>query len=265
MSFSLEETLESVGQKMVVDFDELSRQVKHRGLRGRIREITVVRDFLSPRLPKQLELATGEIVSSDGSVSRQMDVVVFDGLKCPVFLKAEEVHILPVEGVYAVIEVKSKLDKLGLEDSIEKTLSVKAMPKKAFVAQTQVISHHTSLYGHEYSYFPTIGCCFAYDASCMDDVLQRLNEANTARGIPLDRRIDTVCVLRKGVITNWREERVISLTPTPDSHLVYIATDKALLLFYLLLMTTLNQAWMPPINLVEYAGSVAFGPAYRYM
>ena len=85
MSFSLEETLESVGQKMVVDFDELSRQVKHRGLRGRIREITVVRDFLSPRLPKQLELATGEIVSSDGSVSRQMDVVVFDGLKCPGF------------------------------------------------------------------------------------------------------------------------------------------------------------------------------------
>lgn len=261
MSFSLEETFKAVAKKMMVDFEGISKQLEHRGLRGRAREIAVVNEFLANRLPKQLGIATGEIVSSEGSVSRQMDIIIFDSLKSPLLLKEEEIHILPVESVYAVIEVKSNLSRPELEDSVEKVLSVKRMPKKAYVEQKGPIMHGVILFGREHPYFPTIGCCFAYDSANIVSICQWLNEINKERALPLEHRLDTICVLKQGIVANWTIEGQLSLTPEPNSKTVIIPTDKSLLLFYLLLMTKLNQTWMPPPNLIDYAKHVQFGPA----
>lgn len=135
MPFSLEESFKAVAEKMRVDFEGISKQLEHKGLRGRVREIAVVNELLANYLPKQLGIATGEIVSSEGSVSKQMDIIIFDSFKSPLLLKEGEIHILPVESVYAVIEIKSNLNKAELEDSVEKVLSVKRMLKRAYVEQ----------------------------------------------------------------------------------------------------------------------------------
>lgn len=262
MTFSLQETLKGVAKKMMVDFETKSKQLEHKGLVGRVREIAVVNEFLADHLPKQLGIATGEIVSSEGSVSKQMDIIIFDSFKSPILLKENEIHILPVESVYAIIEVKSNLNQTELKDTIEKVLSVKSMQKKSYIEQKGPIIGGTNLFGKEYPYFPTIGLCFAYDSMDLIKVGKLLAQINRARGIPLAHRVDTICVLNKGVIANSGAQGKISITPEPNSKIVSIPTDDSLLLFYLLLMGVLNQTWMRPLQLAEYAKSLRFGNVY---
>lgn len=121
--------------------------------------------------------------------------------------------------------------------------------------------HGVTLFGREYPYFPTIGCCFAYESANIVHIGQWLNEISKEKALPLEHRLDTICVLKQGLVANWTADSQLSLTPGPNSKIVIIPTDKSLLLFYLLLMTKLNQTWMPPLNLIEYAKHVQFGPA----
>lgn len=136
------------------------------------------------------------------------------------------------------------------------------MQKKAYVEQKGPIIHTTTLFGREHPYFPTIGCCFAYDSINIFNIGKQLVEINREKAIPLEHRLDTICVLKQGVLTNWTaEKQQLSLTPEPDSRIVAIPANEGLLLFYLLLMSVLNQTWMPPIQLAGYAKAANFGPA----
>lgn len=257
MRFDFEETMNSVSLKMKIDFEYLTKQIEHKELKGRAREI-VIKKFLAKYLPLSLGVKSGEIVSSNGNVSKQMDIIIFDNLNCPIFLREDEVHIFPIESVYAVIEVKSHLNSEELEDCMEKIYSVKRMPKNAYVKTKDAIINTVNLYGKEYEYFPTLGFVFAFDSMGLKALVEQMDKLNGERNIELENRIDTIGVLKKGIITNLRTDGLFGCTPQPESELVGVPTNKSLLLFYSLLMTVLNQVWMPPIQLTEYIKNVKF-------
>lgn len=257
MPLSLEKTMDSIAKKMQIDYENLTKQIEHKGLKGRAREI-VIKHFLKDYLSPFLGVESGEIISSKGDVSREIDVVIFDRLRCPVFLREDEVHIFPIESVYAVIEVKSFLDSRELEDCVEKVQSVKRMPKLAYFGEGGAIKRSFSLFGRKYEYFPTLGFVFAFDSIELGTLGQNLEAMNITGQIDLDKRIDTICVLKKGVIANFRGDKQISCTPEPESEIYCYETGKSLLLFYLLVTTVLNQAWMFPVKLTEYAQDVIF-------
>lgn len=260
MPLSLDQTMASIAKKMEIDYEGLTKQIEHKELRGRVREI-VIKHFLKEYFPPALGVESGEIISSKGDVSKQMDVVVFDRFRCPVLIREDEVHVFPIEGVYAVIEVKSFLDSNELLDCVEKIYSAKRMPKEAYVQQKGAVIHTTTLFGREFQHFPTLGFVFAFDSSGLVTLMGNLATINSKRNIGLEDGIDMMCVLKKGVIANRTKEGKISYTPEPESTLCCIETDKSLLLFYLLVMGVLNQAWMPPIKLTEYAQGVEYGTA----
>ena len=257
MPLSLEKTMDSIAKKMQIDYESLTKQIEHKGLKGRAREI-VIKHFLNKYIPPFLGVESGEIISSKGGVSRETDVVVFDSLRCPIFLREDEVHVFPIESVYAVVEVKSFLNSNELADCVEKIQSVKQMPKLAYFDQAGVIKRGVTLFGREYEYFPTLGFVFAFDSIGLDTLRQNLETMNITGQIGLDERIDTICVLGKGVIANLRKDGQVSCTPEPESKLCRIETGRSLLLFYLLITTVLNQAWMFPVKLTEYAQGVIF-------
>lgn len=259
MPLSLHQTMNSIAKKMEIDYENFTKQVEHKELRGRVREI-VIKHFLKQYLPPALGVEGGEIVSSRGDVSKQMDVVVFDCFRCPVLIREDEVHVFPVESVYAVIEVKSFLDSNELLDCVDKIYSAKRMPKEAYVEQKGIV-HTTELYGREFQSFPTLGFAFAFDSLELETLTANLAAINSKKNIGLEDRIDAICILKKGVIANLTKEGKISHTPEPGAKLCYIETDKSLLLFYLLLTAVLNQAWMPPVKLSEYAQGVEYGAA----
>jgi len=72
----LSSILGSIAKKLLIDFDEVTSQLEHRGLKGMAREGSIVEEFLRKYLPPTVATGHGEIVSSDGGVSNECDVVV---------------------------------------------------------------------------------------------------------------------------------------------------------------------------------------------
>ena len=115
-----------VSAKLLSDFN-VSAMYEHQGNKGSFRE-GALRDFLaSDRMPSKYGLGTGEIVSSHGEVSKQSDLIVFDRLNSIPLLYSDTVQVFPVESVYGVVEVKSKLSKDELLKALENIKSVKAL------------------------------------------------------------------------------------------------------------------------------------------
>src|ERR1039457_6965713 len=103
----IESVIRGVGKRMLVDFEDISSQVTHRGAKGRIRERRIVTDYLEKYLPGNIGIGNGEIFSITGEVSPETDTVLYDKFSTPFLLKDECYQVFPVECVYGVVEVKS--------------------------------------------------------------------------------------------------------------------------------------------------------------
>ena len=89
---------------------EISSTIRHKGERGRSRE-TGVAGFLKENLPEAFGVGTGEVFSySAEGVSLQCDIVIYDRMRTPIFGKDTVVQQIPIEGVFAIVEVRSILD-----------------------------------------------------------------------------------------------------------------------------------------------------------
>ena len=76
----------------------------------------IIRSLLREFLPKTYGVAKGKVANSLGKSSRQSDIIVYDALRCPnLFIDRNRNQVLPVEGVYAVIEVKTELNHSKLK------------------------------------------------------------------------------------------------------------------------------------------------------
>lgn len=78
-------------------------------------------------LPKRYRAAPAFVVNSDGCRSRQIDIAIFDNFSSPLLFPHHSALHIPVEGVYAVLEVKSILTAPSLKDAGEKVASVRAL------------------------------------------------------------------------------------------------------------------------------------------
>ena len=114
--------------------EQLSTEARQAGLLknssavGTNRE-EVYKSFLERHVPKSCEVFLGAyIFDMQGRTSSQIDVVVTNGNTPRFQMAAGSSFIAPLEGTIAVAEVKSSLDKDGLEDALTKCASIPAMP-----------------------------------------------------------------------------------------------------------------------------------------
>jgi hypothetical protein len=85
-----------------------------------------VAGFLKEHLPEAYGIATGEVFSfTSDEVSPQCDIIIYDRMKTPVFGRNGPVQQIPIDGVYAIIEVKSCLDTHALRDAERKFRAVR--------------------------------------------------------------------------------------------------------------------------------------------
>jgi len=144
----------TVEATMVARFNEASA-VQHKGDRGGSRE-EILRQFLAEHLPRRFGVTKGEVMTRDGSQSHSADIIIYDADNGPV-LYSGETKILPVEAVYGIIEVKSRLSKAEFVDASKKVASFKNMaPRDLSVIETReyVTLHRPSR---------PFGMVFAYD------------------------------------------------------------------------------------------------------
>ena len=88
-----------------------------------------VRDQLEQVLPRGIAVGEGFVIDSYGGTSRQQDVILYERDICPVFSinRTLQTTFYPCEGVIAVGEIKSSLDRASLQDAFEKVASVKRL------------------------------------------------------------------------------------------------------------------------------------------
>jgi hypothetical protein len=253
--------LEGVSKRMKADFDHISDEIEHNLSKGKERERVLVQEFLKTYLPHRFGLANGEIVSTDGQVSSECDVIIYDATTCPV-LKEDGYQIIPVEAAYAVIEVKSNLTTNELLKSAKNIEAIKRMPKVAFYQTNSVIKRTFSLYDRQWDYFPMLGFVFAYTSIDLDILSAELDQFNQT--IPPEYRIDYVCVLKSGGL--------IHVLPPPEGMKLYaqkntrvgnLRSDNPLKAFLVVLQNLVLQSWTDPVRLGDYLRGESLGePRY---
>lgn len=143
-----------------------SINTNHSGLKGSFREC-IISDIIRPFLPKRYGLTTGESFDSAGNTSKQLDVVVYDDL-FSYAIPYSNYHLLPIESVYGVIEVKSKLDKKEFDNSISNIASLKRLHKEP-VDECQILPNLsidiTNVHWNESGFTTPFGCIFAYSSA----------------------------------------------------------------------------------------------------
>lgn len=244
--------------QMFAQFESIKR--KHRGETGRRREDDV-REFLRSFLPQRLGIGTGEIAASDGSVSPQVDLIVYDALETPLLDQSESSIVVPVEGVFGVIEVSSRLDITKLREDVRKIQEIKALEKRAYWKGNDDIVKTYAPHGTPRNVFPVLGFCFGFEGNELDNLQAGLRQLDTD---DLGNNLDMLCVLNQGCVANAisdadGELSSISGAPSPATQRVAIANEGAgmggaLMFFYLLAGGLLMQARTAPINMSRYLG-----------
>jgi hypothetical protein len=93
--------------------------------------------FLAEHLPRRYGVTKGEVVTKSGDQSHSADVIVYDAMNCPV-LYSGATTVLPIEGVYGIIEVKSTMSKVEFGDASKKIEAFKRLaPRDLSVIQTR--------------------------------------------------------------------------------------------------------------------------------
>ena len=255
--------LQGIAQSLDVEFQELTSHITHRGAKGSAREKTLIRELVKKYLPARFGLTRGEIIASNEEVSAECDAIIYDALECPpLYIASEDYQIVPIEAVYAVIEVKSHLDSEELEKTFKNFQQIKRFPKKAFVPVQPNLKRHFNCFGRVLDYFPVAGFLFAYRSSTSLDTLAiRLRDLQKD-SLP-DHRMELVCALDSGCLFN-ADPTLTMFTPGPNTTVCSMPSDRPLHLFMALLQNLLSTARTDPIAINTYLSGPPLGTVTRH-
>lgn len=258
---NLEKVFESIKEKMITDFQGITSAIEHKISKGQERETLIVNEYLKKYVPGNIGIARGEIVSIDDQVSPETDIILYEKNSTPYLINKEGYQVFPIECVYGVIEVKSKIDKSEIEDSFKKINKIKKMPKLAIESQKGPILKSFKIYDREWSYFPTFGMVIGYDSIDLKLLKNYLDNLNS--NMPLEHRIDSVWVLKKGMIINYNFEKgIIEMYPRSTTVLRAVKSNNPLLLLTIHLHNLLLSGWVPPFQIIKYLENANFGTFY---
>lgn len=100
--------------------------ITHNGVMGDVNEQLFI-DIIKKYLPDRYAVDTGIVIDSLGKTSDQIDVIIYDNQYTPTLLDQQGHRFIPAESVYAVLEVKPKINKGYLEYAGEKAKSVRVL------------------------------------------------------------------------------------------------------------------------------------------
>ncbi len=114
---------QAISSSMEAEVRNINGLFDHQGVKGAGNE-NILMTLLSKFLPKKYGIGTGVVVDRNGKQSKQCDVVIYDATNYPEILGVTSTKFFPVDFVYAIIEVKTKLDSAKTGEAIENIRSV---------------------------------------------------------------------------------------------------------------------------------------------
>jgi|GEM_PF-765635 len=248
----IKKVFRGISSKLSSDF-EISSEINHNGNKGTYRE-GALRDFLlSGRLPKRFGIGSGEIIGPARNVSKQSDLIIYDQLDGVSLIYDDNVQVYPIECVFGVVEVKSKLSKVELIKSLDNIKSVKSLaPEETFTKNPSAWMTVTQARPRPF------GIVFAY--SLAGNSLESLRENLTEWEKENDRKYwpNLIVVLGEGILLHCGEGlRNMSLFSNDEilkaQYASYLAYKKDTLLhFYSILIDLCTNTQLGPVNLKRY-------------
>ena len=236
-----------MAKKMDIESNEVSAHIEHQLTKGEHRE-KIIRKYLKQLLPQKFSVGSGIIVDVNETQSKQQDFFIYDAFNSPVFLDMETTCIVPVESVYATIEIKSSLTKKTLRESLANIESVKSLSVTPLLNSAIIPSTYNFIFGSIFAYT---------SSSSLETVIKNLNEL--CKEIPRAKWPSLICIFDKGLIVNLSKQGMNQINTMPSENTVwgFIKNSKELnlYLFYLILQQHLNTTVNFPPDLQAYANA----------
>ena len=107
--------------------EEEKEKIYHPGEFGTYRE-EIVKSLLKSILPQKFGISSGFVITKNGKISTQCDIIIYDNQNCPRFESDERQTFFPMECVVAVGEVKSDIQSIeDLNDILNKLQNIKKL------------------------------------------------------------------------------------------------------------------------------------------
>lgn len=197
--------------------------LQHAGQKGTAAE-TALRDLLRQTLPKRLGISEGVIGASDGTLSPQQDLLIYDAADAPVFFQAGETKVIPIEFVYAIIEVKTKLKPIDILETSKKNAQIRSK-QKFFVGDVEPKrprpggwTYHQA--GKRWFSPPINSFLFAYECDSLEAVWSNYKSIHHATA-PFAEWLDAVCIAGDALMTRTGSHGVGDTIGKPE-HLVLV-------------------------------------------
>ncbi|WP_146010720.1 DUF6602 domain-containing protein [Halomonas heilongjiangensis] len=163
----------------------------HPGLIGHIREILVER-ILRPVLTPEIHFGTGKLVDVKGNLSKQLDVILYSPEIMPPGLYDHRTGLFPAESCLYSVEVKSKLNKCGIEEAVKGAESIRNL--------SYLSTEYFFGTGYQQAETPLPICAlFAFDSDMSgpeEKEFERFKEVNA--GPTCDPLIKVLCIVGRG-------------------------------------------------------------------
>ena len=80
--------VEDIAKKLKIDFDGITKQITHNGVKGSARE-DLLKSYLRDLLPNKYSISSGIIIDFNQNQSKQQDFIIHDAFNCPSFFKTD--------------------------------------------------------------------------------------------------------------------------------------------------------------------------------
>ncbi len=211
----------------------------HPGTKGDASELNWI-EWLRAYLPKRYNVGKAFIIDCKGTMSDQIDVVIYDQQYSPFVFNQDGAIYIPAESVYAIFEVKQELNKDHIYYAGEKTRSVRSLHR------TSANIYHA---GGKYEPKPLL--------KILSGILTLTSSWNPPLGnsfdsaikeLEADQSIDMGCALRDGAFKVMYDNGAIIQKSNNEESLIFF--------FLNLLMELQRMATIPAIDIKCYAESL---------
>ena len=262
--------LSAAQDKLGVEINRIRSSIPHSGEIGGLIE-RQIRSSLEEVLPKKIGISNGFVVDSEGRISKQMDIVLYDKFNTPLIFASGQgqPQIFPVEATYACGEIKTRLDAKTLEDVFQKSSSYKNCIRKAYFESKEVLQKSYSLFGKKHKHWQSIFFCIAFESVNAQTLLNsylNIANANFKTCLNIEKRLDTVIALNGPCLINCDpppingipQNNSIHFLPSPNS-IVGAYEAKAPWAFFIhLLLHYMVQVPTEPLNMLSYDNGYPF-------
>ena len=169
-------------EKVLLAQLEQAKTITHDGTLGKVTENLFIK-ILKKYLPKRYKVTGAIIIDSNGEISDQIDIVIYDNQYTNTLLDQSGNIYIPCEAVYGIFEVKQQVNKKSLGYTAKKVESVRRLNR------TSVEIYHAGGKHPPKKHFTILGGLIAYEAEWKDG-LDSKSFKNAFSAFEGDKKVD---------------------------------------------------------------------------